>query len=198
MQELVQPSLKPSSKKAYKSVPPLKHQNLLIFVKVVGLARRVERVEELAKQLEGAKGKLHPLKADVTKEEDILAAFDWTSKNLGPVHILINNAGIVQQTTLVEGETEKWKKVFDTNVLGLCVATREAVKVMKANKIDGHIIHINSIAGHSAINIPGVNVYPASKHAVTALTETLRQELNHLGLKIRITVGLSCCFYAVG
>ncbi|KAJ3660778.1 hypothetical protein Zmor_005209 [Zophobas morio] len=156
-------------------------------LQVVGLARRVERVEELAKQLEGAKGKLHPLKADVTKEEDILAAFDWTSKNLGPVHILINNAGIVQQTTLVEGETEKWKKVFDTNVLGLCVATREAVKVMKANKIDGHIIHINSIAGHSAINIPGVNVYPASKHAVTALTETLRQELNHLGLKIRIT-----------
>jgi NADP+-dependent farnesol dehydrogenase len=100
----------------------------------------------------------------------------------------VNNAGIIQQTNLTEGDTEKWKRVLDTNVMGLCIATREAVKVMKANKIDGHIIHINSIAGHTVPNFPGLNVYPASKHAVTALTETLRQEFNHLGLKIKITV----------
>ena len=157
---------------------------------MVGLARRSERVEELAKQLEGKKGKLYALKTDISKEEDILKAFKWVSDNLGPVHILINNAGIIQQTNLTEGDTEKWKKIFDTNVLGLCIATREAVKIMKTNKIDGHIVHINSIAGHGVPNYPGMNVYPASKHAVTALTETLRQELNHLGLKIKITVKL--------
>ncbi|XP_068894765.1 farnesol dehydrogenase-like [Tenebrio molitor] len=156
-------------------------------LQVVGLARRSERVEELAKKLQGQKGKLYAIKADISKEEDILEAFKWTSDNVGPVHILVNNAGIVQQTNLIEGDTEKWKKTFDTNVMGLCVATREAVKIMKAEKIDGHIIHINSVAGHTVPNYPGLNVYPASKYAVTALTETLRQELNHLGLKIKIT-----------
>ena len=59
---------------------------------------------------------------------------------------------------------------------------------MKANQIDGHIVHINSVVGHTVPNYPGQNVYPASKYAVTALTETLRQELNHLELKIKITV----------
>jgi NAD(P)-dependent dehydrogenase (short-subunit alcohol dehydrogenase family) len=76
-------------------------------------------------------------------------------------------------------------------LLGLCIATREAVKVMKVNKIDGHIIHINSVSGHGVPNVPGVNVYAASKHAVTALTETLRQEFNHPGLKIKITVKMT-------
>ena len=64
------------------------------------------------------------------------------------------------------------------------------MKIMKANKIDGHIVHINSVAGHKVPHFEKANVYPASKYAVTALTETLRQELNHLGLKIKITVGL--------
>jgi NADP+-dependent farnesol dehydrogenase len=144
-------------------------------------------VEELSKKLKGKKGKLFAVKVDMTKEDDILKGFKWVSEKLGPVHVLVNNAGIAQPTTLIDGETEKWKKTLDTNVLGLCIATREAIKVMKANKIDGHIIHINSVAGHKVPNFPGLNIYPASKHAVTALTETLRQEFNNLGLKIKIT-----------
>jgi NADP+-dependent farnesol dehydrogenase len=156
-------------------------------LQVVGLARRVERVEEIAKKLQGKKGKLHAVKADISKEEDILKAFKWTSDNLGPVHILVNNAGIIQETNLIGGDTEKWKSIFDTNVMGLCIATREAVKIMQAKKIDGHIIHINSVLGHRVLPSPGGNVYPASKFAVTALTETLKHELRHLGLKIKIT-----------
>ncbi|XP_063911294.1 farnesol dehydrogenase-like [Zophobas morio] len=156
-------------------------------LQVVGFARRTDKIEALAKKLCRTKGKLHAVKVDISKEEDILAGFKWVSEKLGPVSILINNAGVLPNSTLVDGSTEEWKKVFDTNVMGLCVATREAVKIMKANRIDGHIIHINSVAGHKVPNIPNMNVYPASKHAVTALTETLRQELNSLGLKIRIT-----------
>jgi NADP+-dependent farnesol dehydrogenase len=102
---------------------------------VVGLARRVERVEELAKKLKGKKGKLHAVKADISKEEDILNAFKWTSDNVGPVHILVNNAGVAQKTNLTtEGDTEKWRQIFETNVMGLCIATREAVKIMQAKK----------------------------------------------------------------
>jgi len=156
-------------------------------LQVVGIARRSERVEELSKKLAGKKGKLYAIKADLTKEEDILKAFKWVTDNLGPVNILVNNAGLGQNTNLVEGDTKKWRRVFDTNVLGLSIATREAVKIMRANNIDGHIIHINSILGHTVSNLPNTNVYPASKYAVTALTETLRQELNQIGTKIKIT-----------
>lgn len=92
-------------------------------------------------------------------------------------------------TNLLEGDTETWKKILDTNVLGLCIATREAVKNMRENNVDGHIIHINSLAGHIVVNVPNLSVYTASKFAVTALTETLRQELNSIGSKTKITVG---------
>jgi NADP+-dependent farnesol dehydrogenase len=87
---------------------------------VVGTARRFELVEEHSKQLSEKKGKLHGIKADFTKEEDILKTFAWTTKNLGPVHILVNNAGTAKPTNLTEGKTEDWKAVLDLNVLGLC------------------------------------------------------------------------------
>jgi NADP+-dependent farnesol dehydrogenase len=145
-------------------------------------------MEQVAKKVHDKEGQLHAVKVDICKEDEIQKGFRWTSDNLGPVHILINCAGISQETTLWNGDTEKWKKTFDTNVMGLCIATREAVKIMKAEKIDGHIIHINSYAGHVVPNFPGGNIYAASKYAVTALTETLRQELNQLGVKKKITV----------
>ncbi|KAJ8971420.1 hypothetical protein NQ317_018155 [Molorchus minor] len=157
-------------------------------VQVVALARRKERLDELANKLANKKGKLYPVKTDISKEEDILNAFKWIKENLGPVHILVNNAGIVKAgNTLTDGDTESWRDVFNVNVLGLCIATREAVRDMKANNVDGHIIHINSTAGHQVPPIPGVNVYPASKHGVTALAETLRIELNSQKSRIKIT-----------
>nr|CAD7461015.1 unnamed protein product [Timema tahoe] len=63
-------------------------------IKVVAVARRVERIEALKEQVKDAPGQLHPLKGDVSKEQDILAVFDWTKKHLGGVDILINNAGL--------------------------------------------------------------------------------------------------------
>ncbi|KAJ3651664.1 hypothetical protein Zmor_017689 [Zophobas morio] len=154
---------------------------------VAGLARRSELVKEKAKQLSGKPGKLHAIKADITKEEDILNAFKWIEENLGHVHILINNAGVAKENFLRNGETADWKQTFDVNVMGLCIATREAIKIMSANNINGHIIHINSVVGHKVVPFPGINVYIASKYAVTALTETLRQELNAIDSKIKTT-----------
>lgn len=92
--------------------------------------------------------------------------------------------------TIVEGSTDEWRRVFDVNVMALCICTREAVKIMKENTIAGHIIHLNSVAGHYVPNMPepNFNVYPASKFAVTALTESLRQELRFLKTSIKITV----------
>lgn len=157
-------------------------------INVVGFARRKEKIEELAKNIKSKNGaKLHALKVDVTKEEEVVNAFKYISENIGTVSILINNAGIVQLTTLIDGDSNLWKKVLDTNVLGLCIATREAVKIMMENNIDGHIIHINSLAGHRVPKIPYTNVYSASKYAVTSLAQTLVNELRSKGSKIKVT-----------
>jgi NADP+-dependent farnesol dehydrogenase len=104
----------------------------------VGLSRTVERVEEVAK-----KGKLYAFKADVSVEEDTLNAFKWTEKNLGPFHVLIN-ARVLQDTNFIDGETKNWEAILDFNVLGFC----KAVRIMRANNIAGHIVHINGVSGH--------------------------------------------------
>ncbi|XP_044731919.1 farnesol dehydrogenase-like [Chrysoperla carnea] len=158
-------------------------------MKVVGLARRVEKLEELKKQVSKEPGQFYGVKCDIQNEKDIIGAFEWVEKNLGGVDVLINNAGLMKDTNLTEGDTEKWRTVFDTNVVGLCIATREAVKSMKKRNVPGHVIHINSLSGHRVY--PGMahmsNVYSASKFAVRALAETLRLELEHHKLKIKVS-----------
>nr|CAD7200809.1 unnamed protein product [Timema douglasi] len=144
-------------------------------------------LKALKEQVKDAPGQLHPLKGDVSKEQDILAVFDWTKKHLGGVDILINNAGVGTNHSIIENQTSEISKVFNLNVLGLSICTREAVKSMRERGVDdGHIIHINSIAGHSILNLP-LHFYTASKHAVTVLTEGLRRELVALNSHIRVT-----------
>ncbi|KAK4880620.1 hypothetical protein RN001_008766 [Aquatica leii] len=154
-------------------------------VLVVGLARSQDKLKELSKKLNKDKTYFHFYVTDITKEEDILKAFKWTIDTLGPIHILINNAGITRFSGLTDGKTNTWKEILDTNVMGLCIATREAIQNMKENNVDGHIIHINSVAGHST---PApMNVYGASKYAVTSLTESLRLQLVSEKSKIKVT-----------
>lgn len=155
---------------------------------MAGVARRLDKMQQLAERVHDKPGEFHPFQLDVTIEEDIIQTFKHIANTLGPIHVLVNNAGIGQPTTLVGGNAEMWKKVFDTNVLSLCMTTREAIEDMKRSGVDGHVIHINSVLGHHVLQIPRLNVYPASKFAVTALTETLRRELMDLGSKIKVTV----------
>ncbi|XP_018325789.1 farnesol dehydrogenase-like [Agrilus planipennis] len=156
-------------------------------LQVIGFARRAEPIEELSKKLRGQKGKLYALRVGVSNPDEIVTAFQWVKDNLGPTHILINNAGIAINTSLSDGDYDKWKQILDVNVLGLSVATREAVKQMKENKIDGHIVHLNSVYGHTIVK-KQFNMYFASKYAVTALAETLINEINEEKLKIKVTV----------
>ncbi|PSN51373.1 Farnesol dehydrogenase [Blattella germanica] len=158
---------------------------------VVGIARRVERIEALKNELKGAKGKLCPLKADVSKEEEVVAAFQWIKQHVRGVDVLVNNAGIAGTSTLGEGPVLNWKRVLDLNVLGLSMCTKEALQSMKERGVDdGHIFHINSINGHGvpahAVEY-GCLMYTATKNAVTALTEGLRRELVQNNSKIRVT-----------
>jgi len=79
--------------------------------------------------------------------------------------------------------------------MGIVLCTQRAVRSMRERKFDGHVVLINSILGHKTMSamegvVPDVNVYPPSKHAVTALAEGYRQEFLGLGTRIKITVGL--------
>lgn len=101
---------------------------------------------------------------------------------------MVNNAATFIKTKLVDTDnSEKLREIMNTNVMGLVFCTREAFQSMKKRSVDGHIVHINSIAGHSTA-LPNMNMYCASKYAVTALTETMRQEFKQEGTKIKITV----------
>jgi len=158
-------------------------------LKVVAVARRIDRLQEASDNLQNEPGKLHPVKCDVTKEQDILAAFSWIKEHLGGVDIMINNAGVLHQSFLSDGETSEWRQMLDVNILGLSICTREALHSMKERNVtDGHIVHINSISGHSLPQYAMMTfMYAATKHAVTALTEGIRRELVKNNSKIRVT-----------
>uniref|UniRef100_A0A0K8SMD0 Dehydrogenase/reductase SDR family member 11 n=1 Tax=Lygus hesperus TaxID=30085 RepID=A0A0K8SMD0_LYGHE len=154
---------------------------------VAGLARRVERVQDLAKSLEGKKGKLHAVKCDVTSVDDVKKAFDWVEKNLGPPTAVVNNAGVAKHNLISNGDLNDIKLTYDTNVLGLTACSQVAIKSMYRNNTEGTIININSVAGHCHLPFPTIGSYTASKQAVTAITDAMRNEVYLLGAKIRIT-----------
>lgn len=104
------------------------------------------------------------------------------------MHVLVNCAGVIRDTNLIDGTMEDFKAVIDTNFLALTITTRETVKIMHKHNIAGQIININSLAGHYVPNLRNFNLYPASKHAVTAYTEVLRNDLIRMGSKIKVTV----------
>lgn len=93
-------------------------------------------------------------------------------------------------TTITDGDAAIWRNIFDVNVLGVCVSTREAVRDMKKNNVNGHIINISSVAAHGAPSglLPTGNVYSASKHALKTVTDMVRLELQGSELKIKIGV----------
>lgn len=156
----------------------------------IGLARRVERIQQLKTQLsEEAACQLFAMSCDVSKEESISSTFAEIVDKFGGVDILVNNAGVVRETALLSDDgAQPLKDILDTNVLGLTLCSRKAFKSMQDRNVAGHIVHINSIVGHKVLNFPHMNMYSASKHAVTAITETMRNELRELGSKVKVSV----------
>ncbi|KAJ8783975.1 hypothetical protein J1605_009018 [Eschrichtius robustus] len=159
-------------------------------LKVVGCARTVGNIEELAAECKSAgyPGTLIPYRCDLSNEEDILSMFSAVRSQHSGVDICINNAGLARPDTLLSGSTSGWKDMFNVNVLGLSICTREAYQSMRERKVDdGHIININSMSGHQVPPQSVAHFYSATKYAVTALTEGLRQELREAQTHIRAT-----------
>ncbi|CAH0713962.1 unnamed protein product, partial [Brenthis ino] len=156
---------------------------------VVGLARRVEMVEKLVSQVVG-KGSLYARKCDISNTEDIEATFQWIEEKFGGIDILINNAGTLNKGGIFDVgglSDEAILSTINVNFCGLVMCSRKAIASMTKRNFDGHIVNINSIAGHYIPFSLFFNVYPATKHAVTAFTATLLNELATVKSKIKVT-----------
>ncbi|XP_005179672.1 farnesol dehydrogenase [Musca domestica] len=159
---------------------------------VVGLARRLERMEDYKAKLQSdQKSRFHPLECDVSSKASVDQAFDHIICQLGRVDILVNNAGIFKLGQLSTIDAEIPQQVLQTNVMGVFYCTQRAFKSMRERQFDGHVVIINSNLGHkipsSGDQPPYMNMYGPSKYAVTAMTELYRQEFKGLGTKIKIT-----------
>jgi NADP-dependent 3-hydroxy acid dehydrogenase YdfG len=137
-------------------------------------ARRLDRIEAIAKEIGG-----RAIQLDVTSQESV----NNFCSQVENVNILVNNAGgALGLATVAEADTELWRKMYDTNVLGLMRMTRALLpKLISSNS--GHIVNITSVAGIEAY--PNGGGYTAAKHAARVVTQTLRQEL--IGKPVRVT-----------
>jgi len=147
-------------------------------------ARRQEKLESLAAEIENLGSEVRTYQTDLRQESEILKMFEAIRADWGGVDVLINNAGLGHQQSLMEGATEAWRETLDVNVVALCICTREALRDMRAKGDRGHVVHISSMAGH---RVPGSGMYSASKFAVRSLTEGLRQELRAAESAIRVS-----------
>ena len=137
---------------------------------VIAVARRLERLEEIAKEADGFAGKILPYQGDISLEEVNNSMIDYAVKECGKLDVLVNNAGIMDEFTPIgELTDELFNKVMAVNLNGPIYAMRKAVQVMLEQETKGNIVNIASIGGICGARA-GV-AYTASKHAIVGATK---------------------------
>jgi len=150
--------------------------------KVALAARRVDRLAELASEIEAAGGQSLPIACDVTRSESVTAAVSAAENELGPLSILVNNAGVTVSKPLFEHTEADWDYVVDTNLKGAWLAAREFAHHLVGLKRPGRIINISSVLGFRTIG--RVPAYCAAKAGLTHLTHVLAMELARYGILV--------------
>ena len=146
-------------------------------------ARRKDRLESLAERLRSDGSDVLTLQLDVTDEGAGREAVRRTRSELGSLDVLVNNAGLMLLGPIIDADTEDWRRMISTNVLGLMYLTHAAVPVM-VEQGSGDIVNLSSVAGRTARS--GAGVYNASKWAVNAFSESLRQEVTGRGVRVSL------------
>lgn len=136
--------------------------------------------EKVVEEITAQGGKAVAVQANLSKPEEIGKLFTEAKKAYGEVDILVNNAGVYEFSPIEEVTVEHYHRQFDLNVLGLLLATQEALKVF--NPAGGSVINISSVV--ATLAPPNTSVYSATKAAVNAITRSLAQELG--GRKVRV------------
>ncbi|HEY1432305.1 MAG TPA: glucose 1-dehydrogenase [Stellaceae bacterium] len=150
--------------------------------KVALLARRVDRLAEVARDIAQEGGKSLPIACDVTRAESVAAAVAKAETELGPLTILVNNAGVVVSKPLFEHTEADWDYVVDTNLKGAWLAARDFAHHLVGLKRPGRIINVSSVLASRTIG--RVPAYSAAKAGLTHLTHVLAMELARHGILV--------------
>jgi NADP-dependent 3-hydroxy acid dehydrogenase YdfG len=146
-------------------------------------ARRADRLDALAAKLGEGGARVLQVSLDVTDEQACRDAVARTREELGGLDVLVNNAGVMLLGTIVGADPGDWRRMISTNVLGLMYMTHAAIDGM-VGQGSGDVVNISSVAGRTARR--GAGVYNASKWAVNAFSESLRQEVTGRGVRISL------------
>jgi NAD(P)-dependent dehydrogenase (short-subunit alcohol dehydrogenase family) len=122
---------------------------------------------------------------DVSDRESFESFLDQAERELGPVDVLVNNAGIMPVTPFDEESEESMRRQVDINLHGVLIGTQLAVRRMKPRRT-GHIVNVASSAGK--VGVPGIATYVATKHAVVGLSEAVRHELRGSGVELSVVM----------
>lgn len=155
-------------------------------MKIGLLARRMERLAALERELAGRGGEALCLVADLLDEEQALFALRALERRFGGVDVLVNGAGLGHAAPLGSGATAGLREMLEVNVLALSVMTREVVRSLLDRGAAGHIVHVSSMSAYR-VQRGEAGMYAATKHAVRALTEGLRHELRAAGSPTRVS-----------
>jgi meso-butanediol dehydrogenase / (S,S)-butanediol dehydrogenase / diacetyl reductase len=123
----------------------------------------------------GGSGEHLALKADVTNSHEVAALFDAAQQALGPVELLVNNAGIALTKSLIDTTLDEWERVLRVNATSVFVCSSEAVRRMTQHGVAGRIVNMASISGKEGW--PNFGAYTAAKFAVVGITQTLAREV---------------------
>lgn len=148
--------------------------------KLVIAARREDKIQQLAKEVGG---EVYPLKADVTKRQQVEAVIDLAMEKFGKIDVIFNNAGIMPQGNLNKLQYDQWQNMLDINIMGVLNGIGAVLPIMQKQQA-GLIITTDSVAGH--VVYPGSAVYNGTKYAVRAIMEGLRQEELENGIRSTI------------
>jgi NADP-dependent 3-hydroxy acid dehydrogenase YdfG len=142
--------------------------------------RTMSAMEESQAHIAKAGGRATIVSLDVRDPKQVRDLVARAVRDTGRLDVMVNNAGLSYPAAIIEGDPEEWRAMLETNVLGLLVGCQAAVRAMRECKAEGQIVNISSIAALR----PDSGVYGATKHAVTAISHTLRRELEEDSIRV--------------
>jgi NADP-dependent 3-hydroxy acid dehydrogenase YdfG len=149
--------------------------------KIVAGARRIDRLQKLAAAISAKGGEIRVRAVDVTKRADVEAFIAFAKAEFGAVDVLVNNAGIMPLSLMAQLKTDEWDRMIDVNIRGVLNGIAAVLPDMKARG-SGHVVNVASVAAHGVA--PTAAVYCATKYAVWAISDGLRQESPELRVTI--------------
>ena len=152
---------------------------------VVVVARRIERLEQLVRQIQAAGRQAIAVSGDIALEQTATGAVDTAVRHFGRLDVLVNCAGAIQAADVEHADFDQWRAMIGVNLLGSLYTCHAAIAPMRAQG-SGSIINIGSLAGRTSS--PIYNSYATSKFALNGMTDGLRREVGRYGIRDRVGI----------